>query len=73
MIHFDLDPHGSRFPIQPNNGKDYFGVDIRGKVNGVPLHEALMDSRNVGLAGREWARSNYRPLSIAQRFLNLIF
>ena len=72
MIHFDLDRYGAKFPVQPTNGRDYFGVDIYGKVNNIPLCDVLKDAKNVGMAGREWARSYYKPVSIATRFLGLL-
>jgi hypothetical protein len=72
-LHVDLDAYGCRLPVQPVNWKHYVGIDFREIDRDIRrLEESRSRREDIAAAGREWARREYSPRAVAERFLSEI-
>jgi len=72
-LHVDLEAHGARLPVMPENWRHYIGIDLGdpgAAVRRIADDPGLLD--RIGKAGREWALAHYAPVPTARRFLETI-
>ena len=69
-FHLDFERYGCSFPVMPENGRHYIGVDLNcpAKMADAVIDGGL-DLRAIAAAGREWAIEQYSPVAVARRFL----
>jgi hypothetical protein len=71
-FHADLDRYGCEFPVPPENGVTYLGIDLSRTRSEADRVRSLAPSFGaIAAEGRRWALEHYSPTAVAQRFLEL--
>ncbi len=72
-VHVDLSRYGCELPVNPLPGIHYLGIDFDSpQVTEDRIAFAAANTREIALAGREWAIRHYSPPAVANRFLELL-
>jgi hypothetical protein len=72
-FHADLDKYGCAFPVQPENGRDYLGIDLsRPRAEAERVRALAPSFAAIAAEGRRWALDHYSPAATARGFLELV-
>ena len=71
-IHVDLDRYGAVLPIMPTNFQHYIGVDFDKPEKAAAITNDLPQIAEIAHNGQIWARENYSPSAVANRFLAIL-
>lgn len=72
VITFDFEKYDCVLPVQPANGEQYIGIDMKGRVGGRDIANFINEFESIALEGNKFFVENYSPLKIASRFVSIL-